>query len=473
MKRWLAMLAAALTLACAMEAGAQTRKKAPVPKPSPQKAAAKKATAAYEVPLHAYLARGEADACGQGCNEWIAVEGRFDVDGVRRVMAFLQRHGTRQRPVFFYSPGGDGRAAIALGRFLRQRGLTAGVGKTVPRGCASATDMAAGCRAAKRSSQAVVAEWRPDAMCNSACVYAVIGGASRQVPPPARLGVHSVKLTMFRRNADGRVYTLTAAEAPSLHRSRIAVFNGELRRYIADMGIDAGLFDAAARVPHEDVHYLSRDEIASFGIDRRAFAETPWFLAQFSNNAAYLNKWIVEARGPQRKDHRVSVVVLACAPQQRVRVQYIRGLARGEVSGPVSATLVIGDRKINLAMSGNPSKRDPIDTGASFAAAGGSLPLAAFEALAAAADAEIVEADPASKNPPRVIKLSTNRLDEGVKALAARCAQAPQPASWAGGTQVPYVPAQKGNPPATPAAPYGAFPAPEVGLGTGTGRKKK
>src|SRR5262245_19770738 len=129
MTRWLAMFAAALTLACAVEAGAQPRaQKAPA-----QKAAEKKALAAHQLPLHAYLAKGEANACGEGCSEWIAVEGRFDSDGVRRVIAFLQRHGTRQRPVFFYSPGGDGRAAIALGRFLRQRGMTAGVGKTVPR----------------------------------------------------------------------------------------------------------------------------------------------------------------------------------------------------------------------------------------------------------------------------------------------------------------------------------------------------
>jgi hypothetical protein len=26
-----------------------------------------------------YLARGEADACGRGCNEWIAAEGKIDL----------------------------------------------------------------------------------------------------------------------------------------------------------------------------------------------------------------------------------------------------------------------------------------------------------------------------------------------------------------------------------------------------------
>ena len=66
-------------------------------------------------------------------------------------------------------------------------------------------------------------------------------------------------------------------------------------------------------MPHEDIHYLSRDEIAAFGIDRREFAETPWFYARFSSGNAYVSKWIVEARGPERKEYRISVVMLRCS----------------------------------------------------------------------------------------------------------------------------------------------------------------
>ena len=76
------------------------------------------------------------------------------------------------------------------------------------------------------------------------------------------------------------------------------------------MGIDTALMDASLKIPHEDIRYLSRGEIAAFGIDRREFAETPWFFIQFPNNTAYVSKWIVEARGPERKDYRVSVVLL-------------------------------------------------------------------------------------------------------------------------------------------------------------------
>jgi hypothetical protein len=120
-------------------------------------------------------------------------------------------------------------------------------------------------------------------------------------------------------------------------------------------------------------------------------------------------------------------------------------------------------------MSKAPTKRDPIDTGGSFALAAGSLPLATLESLVAAASTEIVESDPVAKLPPRVIKLTTDGLGEGIKTLGARCVQPAQPANWDGGTQVPHVPGQKGGS-TTPAAPYGAYPAPELGLG---GKKKK
>ena len=58
----------------------------------------------------------------------------------------------------------------------------------------------------------------------------------------------------------------------------------------------------------------------------------------------------------------------------------LRGLARGELSGPVSVTILIGDRKISLTMSGYPTKHDPIDVGATFASTSGTLPLVAARA---------------------------------------------------------------------------------------------
>jgi len=42
------------------------------------------------------------------------------------------------------------------------------------------------------------------------------------------------------------------------------------------MGVGACLVDLSLQVPHESIHYLTRDEIVQFGIDRRVFQETRW-----------------------------------------------------------------------------------------------------------------------------------------------------------------------------------------------------
>jgi hypothetical protein len=471
MTRGWVVLAAALALAWAAEAGAE---------PRGQKA--QKSPAAHELPLHVYLAKGEANACGEGCSEWIAVEGRFDSGAAGRVVAFLQRHGTPKLPVYFHSPGGDARAAVAIGRFLRARGLTAGVGKTVPRACASASDQAAACRAAKRSAQAVAADWRPDAFCNSACVYALIGGKVRQVPPAARLGIHSVKLTMFRKHADGRVQALTANEAPSLHKTRAADFNAQLRRYVMEMGINVMLFDATMKVPHEDIYYLSRDDIAAYGIDRREYAESPWFTIQYSNNTFHLNKWMVEARGAERKEYRVSIVLLSCAQAQRATIRYLRGLASAEVGRPVTAAFSIGKHKAILSLRAVAAKQDTVDTGGLFSSSANYVPFDELEAAAAHGAIGIVETGAfADTKQQRVIELSTQGLAEGIKQLREKCipvAQAApgaapvQPSPWAPPAQVPFVPAQAGSE-STPASPYGAYPVPERGLGGRVSREKK
>jgi hypothetical protein len=259
MTRGLVLLAAALALACAAEAGAQTRE---------QKAqGAQKAPAAHDLPLHAYVAKGEPNACGEGCSEWIAVAGRFDAGSASRVQAFLKRHAARKLPVYFHSPGGSEREAFAIGRQLRQLGITVGVGATVPRGCASARDTAAACAAAKRSPQPVAAEWRPDATCSSACVWALLGGKLRHVPPAARLGVHSSKMTLMRRWSDGRMQQVSPRDAAFKARSAESI--ASTQRYIRDMGIDTALMDAALKIPHEDLRYLSRSEIAAFVSSRR------------------------------------------------------------------------------------------------------------------------------------------------------------------------------------------------------------
>src|SRR2546423_9633860 len=57
-------------------------------------------------PIVFFLAKGEPDACGPGCSEWIAADGAIDRDAGKRFRALLERIGKRKLPVYFHSPGG-------------------------------------------------------------------------------------------------------------------------------------------------------------------------------------------------------------------------------------------------------------------------------------------------------------------------------------------------------------------------------
>jgi hypothetical protein len=259
---------------------------------------------------------------------------------------------------------------------------------------------------------------------------------------------------------------VSAKQAPALVNAKAAEFDAQLRRYIRDMGIDLRLFETSAKVPHEQVYYLSRNEIAAFGIDRREYADAPWFVSQFSNNTPYVSKWIVEARGPERKDYRVSVVLFTCSSAYHASIRYLRGLASDEIGRPVTATFSIGKHTAQFALNGNGIKEDAVDTGSVFSADSGYVSFEDVAAAAAHGAIGVIQADPRDDTQrPRVIELSTQGLAEAIKVLRDKCAAStPAAPGWVAGTQVPpWVPAQA-VPQSIPSTPYGAFPAPELGL---------
>ena len=53
-----------------------------------------------------FLAKGDANACGVGCSEWIAADGTFDAGADDRLRALLKKLGGRKLPIFFHAPGG-------------------------------------------------------------------------------------------------------------------------------------------------------------------------------------------------------------------------------------------------------------------------------------------------------------------------------------------------------------------------------
>src|SRR5436190_9595966 len=140
-------------------------------------------------PMIFYFAQGEPDSCGLGCDEWIVAEGEITNGTTDRMRAFLKRLGAKanKRPIYFHSPGGVTSESLTMGRLMRERGMTARIGRTHPFDCANAS--ARDCASAKRSGRALVSRLTVNqGACYSACVYAIVGARLREVAPEASLG---------------------------------------------------------------------------------------------------------------------------------------------------------------------------------------------------------------------------------------------------------------------------------------------
>jgi hypothetical protein len=270
--------------------------------PEPARAAPAAPNAALMTPIEFYLAHGDANACGPGCSDWIAAEGKIDVGAADRFRQLLRKLGDRRPPIYFHSPGGNLKGAIELGQLIRDKKFEVSVGHTVPRDCGGDKQSDSSCEARKRSGTAIEAEISAaSAQCNSGCVYALAGGAVRQVPPWVRLGIHDAGLDPDKGLPRG--VSLGMA---------MRVLHARLRSYLREMGIDDALYSATLVTPFESMKLLQREDLVRFGIDRRDFGETPWQFLDQTGAPQMVKRFFVRADGDQPRyvDARINVVCI-------------------------------------------------------------------------------------------------------------------------------------------------------------------
>jgi hypothetical protein len=386
----------------------------------PDRPAAPKTKAAVRsLPMIFYVAKGENGVCGTDCNEWIAAEGQIETGSAQQLRTFLTRLGKRKLPIFFHSPGGNVTASLAIGRLLREREMTAGVSETVPVGCVGTSAQA--CRALKQSGYGLPATLRNVSACNSACVFALIGGKVRYVPPGAQLGVHSSKVVIFRLG--GGSLNASSKQIASLQRTRLAELNVDTRRYVQEMKVDVRLFELAAKIPHEDIHYLTREEIVGFGIDVRSSHEARWIAAEVVPQRLWAMKFFVESSGEGKAGIRSNMIEMECSSQRHARLAYFRGLGSDERGSKRKVELTLAERKISLS-GGLLFKVDAIETGTSFELWSAQLPLELIEAASAREHVEIRETD-STRETSRLTRLSTEGLSQAVTTLRGHCKSMP------------------------------------------------
>lgn len=296
-------------------------------------------------PMIFFVAKGAPNACGPGCSEWIAAEGRVDRGAGQRFRDFLGGVPRRDLPIFFNSPGGSAGQAVVIGRIVRDHRMAAGVGRTLPEGCRSAVQIDDACRRVMQSKVDHKARLvTAGARCFSACVDAFAGGSTRQVARDAQVGIHSVRLLPGATGnlEDTRRY---------------------LKRHMVEMGIDPEIVDAAAKVSPNSIRHLSRDEMVRFGIETRGRYETSWMLDRYPAERwlVFPQRWallksVTQPKGVEGTEYRTSLVRVQCVFTNWARLVYQRQPRASEAGIPAVIRLTIGNRDFDSEMNEGPGK---------------------------------------------------------------------------------------------------------------------
>jgi len=184
-----------------------------------------------------YVAHGAADACGQGCSEWIAAEGTVQWDTHKRLIAILDRQAGRKLPVVIHSWGESNlNVAVRLGRLLRDHGIDTTEGTTDVDACNRKSE--ADCFALKRPGGPLDARMNlSDTRCDLACVLMLAGGVHRSLPSGTRM----ILTGMVIRNR------LAPNVSDERREGLTARFDELFRIYLRDMGVETELLDIVDR----------------------------------------------------------------------------------------------------------------------------------------------------------------------------------------------------------------------------------
>ena len=183
--------------------------------------------------------------CRANCPQVIAASGQIDEGSADNFLRFVSDHvrsGAMHGIVLLDSPGGHVVAAMELGQTIRKLGMAVIVAR--PGAESSLTgDLFSG-------------------KCYSACVYALMGGRKRVIPPQSKVGVHR----MFN-------YTTNFSVADGGFVRERYLDDGDMRsklaRYTTAMGVGSGLITLAEHTSPDVIHVLTPGEIARWRLGSR------------------------------------------------------------------------------------------------------------------------------------------------------------------------------------------------------------
>ena len=358
-----------------------------------------------------YVVNGAPDACGRGCDSWIAVEGQIDSGAAARFRKFLRRSRKRNLPMYFSSPGGNLEQALAMGATLRERPVVARVAQTTVMECGFEAQDSSACIKLKQSGRELHGGLSTrGAMCNSACPYLILGATTREISPDVPLAIHSPKVVLHYRGPKPPPQMRAATTVRALQRA-----DQLLSSYLKKMGVDHGLLALAKTVSFESLHVLTRDEIVRFGIDTRTIAETAWTLETAAH--PYIRK-VALAKTDAASSFRAMEWRLFCENKDRALLMFIRESDQGAAGNSVVVRAGSGKP---VAFSALPARLGR------FEAWSGTIEPDAMKTVLAVSHLQIGEGTlrPDGKISQEIFDIDTRGLGSAWRQLFASCPAAP------------------------------------------------
>jgi hypothetical protein len=386
----------ALVVTCALSCGVAS---AASPKQRPQ------APKSPEEPMIFYVVKGAPGACGRDCDTWIEAEGKVESDTAARLKTFLGRFRDRSLPIYFASPGGNLDQAIAMGNLLHGRPTVARVGRTTVRECGFEAQDSEVCVKLKQSGRELHGDlFTNGAICASACPYALMGAAVHEVAPDAILAIHSPKVVLNFHGSRPEAFVVAAANERGRERADRAASG-----YLAKMGIDAGLLALTRTVKFEDIHVLTRDEIARFGLDRRELVETAW---RFEPTALNMVRKIATVRAPGETSFRLMQWRVFCFDTDRFALDFQRPMPAAGI-----ASVSIAHSGASAVYFSGPTKGPSVEQWSM------GLIRSRLDALVNHPQIDIIETSVAADGRlvPRTTKLSNEGWAGAIETLLASC----------------------------------------------------
>jgi len=292
--------------------------------------------AGFAKKLTIYLAKGPANACGAGCDRWIAIEGEIDREAAQRIRTFLFPIKDRHLPIYLHSPGGNVEQSYAIARFLRAHKAIARVGRTTVPACFTGTQTDAACLKVKAAKGEVEAELTTrNAMCVSACAYLFLGATDREVAPDSVLAVHNSRLMFV---VHGNPSPQVVAD---FRRREMVSADRDRNLFLAAMGISHELSELIRTVKFENLHVLTRPELYRFGIDTRPLPETLWAVEK--ETRPYVRKIAQQKKGDGGA-FRMMEWRLFCENKDRGRLMFVREFDEG-AAGKSTVVMMAGAAK--------------------------------------------------------------------------------------------------------------------------------